>query len=234
MDFDFRMKHPAGTIKVSITGGTPQSAVATIQMGHEIVSLLGGEVTDAVVPIEQPKPAAKEMPRGSTAEESRTEHIDAETDCQPGTDLGTYEIKDGGLVPVEEPEADEPEEVAEVDSAGTPFNADLHTGTLKKDGTWRLKRGAADTLAEDVPETAPQPEAKVEPAADEAEITDAELQRYCGRLAAHFGGSDSVFAIAAKHVPEGEMPRPTAIKDQAARRAFIKQAEEETGVVYHG
>lgn len=41
-----------------------------------------------------------------------------------------------------------PSEEVEVDSAGVPFDPEIHTGTKKKDGTWRAKKGMADAAAE--------------------------------------------------------------------------------------
>lgn len=65
-------------------------------------------------------------------------------------------------------------------------------------------------------------------------ITDTELQRFCGRLAQHFGGAQKVFDLSKDFVPEGVFPRPTNIKDNAQRWAFIRHAEEQSGVKYHG
>ena len=42
----------------------------------------------------------------------------------------------------------------ELDSAGVPFDPELHTGTKKKDGTWRAKKGKADEAAALVEEVA--------------------------------------------------------------------------------
>ena len=40
----------------------------------------------------------------------------------------------------------------ELDSAGVPFDPDLHTGTRKKDGTWRLRKGATAAAVQSEPE----------------------------------------------------------------------------------
>jgi hypothetical protein len=229
MDFNFTLPHPKGAINVSVTGATPQAAVVSIQMGCEIAALMGGVVEQA--------PEAIEPER--TTEEKQAQAAMPELASEQ---------------PAEEPgEPDQPM----VDTAGTVFDPELHTGTLNQNGTWRLKKGAkakadegnADAPAEVSTETTPngattaESETPDEPAnlsmstasdKELAEISDTELQRYCGRLAQHFGGSEGVFALAAKHVPDGEMPRPTAIKDQAARQAFIKEAQEQTGVRFHG
>lgn len=69
---------------------------------------------------------------------------------------------------------------------------------------------------------------------EQPEITDSELQRYSAKLAQHFGASQKVFDIAAKFVPEGAVPRPTNIRDNGQRWAFVKAAETESGVKYHG
>jgi hypothetical protein len=241
MDFNFALAHPNGVIKVEVTGANPQAAVASIQMGHEIMALLGG-VAASQPPVEiAPEPAM-----------TATVAVAPEQVAEAAAIVETLSQA--------EPEA---AEQPETDSAGTPFDPELHTGTLKKDGTWRLKKGAASkaeeadegepegngaaTLSTEQAPSASDAEAvSKEPspdantgglaAADEElpEITDTELQRYCGRLVQHFGSSEPVFALAAKFVPDGDMPRPTAIKDQAQRRAFVTEAQEQTGVVYHG
>jgi hypothetical protein len=226
MDFNFKIPHANGEIVVGVTGGNPNAAFAAVQMGHEIAAMLGAQPAGAPVDI---APESEPVPHNMTVQEVEPE---------PAAD------------------AEEPQ----LDSNGTPFDPELHTGTIKKDGTWRLKKGAAakiDEASDDDDDeedagnepapTAAEPEAPIAatettstttsdqaPPSDLPVITDAELQRYCGRLAAHFGGSDGVFALAGQFVPEGEMPRPTNIKDQAQRHAFIKQAEAETGVIYHG
>ena len=69
---------------------------------------------------------------------------------------------------------------------------------------------------------------------DEPQVTDTELQRFCGRLAQHFGGAQKVFDLSAGFVPEGAVARPTNIKDNSQRWAFIRHAEAESGVKYHG
>lgn len=213
MDFNYRIPHAAGEIALSVTGAGPQAAVAAIQMGFEIVNMLGGQVAPDAAPVEiVPEPVAT-MPEPGEQQE-------------PATDQNP------------------------VDSAGVPFDPELHTGTLKKDGTWRLKRGAAKgeeneegnaeggevetTTATETVEAAETTATEDASPSDLPEISDAELQRYCGRLAAHFGGPEKVFDLAKAFVPEGEMPRPSNIKDQASRHAFIAKAQEETGVAYHG
>lgn len=70
--------------------------------------------------------------------------------------------------------------------------------------------------------------------ADEPQVTDTELQRFCGRLAQHFGGAQKVFDLSAGFVPEGAVARPTNIKDNSQRWAFIRHVEKESGLVYHG
>ncbi len=66
------------------------------------------------------------------------------------------------------------------------------------------------------------------------EITDSELQRYCAKLAQHFGTPQTVFDLAGKFVPEGAVARPTNIRDNSPRWAFVRAAEEQSGVKYHG
>lgn len=71
-------------------------------------------------------------------------------------------------------------------------------------------------------------------AASDEPVTDTELQRFCGRLAQHFGGAQKVFDLSAAFVPEGAVARPTNIKDNSQRWAFIRHAEETSGLRYHG
>ncbi len=66
------------------------------------------------------------------------------------------------------------------------------------------------------------------------EITDSELQRYCAKLAQHFGTPQTVFDLAGKFVPEGAVARPTNIRDNSQRWAFVRAAEEQSGIRYHG
>jgi hypothetical protein len=67
-----------------------------------------------------------------------------------------------------------------------------------------------------------------------SDITDSELQKYCAKLAAHFGDPKKVFDLAQPFVPEGAVARPTNIKDNAQRHAFIQAAEAASGQKYHG
>jgi len=83
------------------------------------------------------------------------------------------------------------------------------------------------------PATAEEPSDAPTPA-DTDTVTDTELQRFCGRLAQHFGGAQKVFDLSTAFVGEGEVARPTNIKDNAQRWAFIRHAEKESGLVYHG
>jgi hypothetical protein len=242
MNFEYTLFHPKGEIKVKVTGASPQASVACIQMGHEIIAMMGAEVVH-----QPPVEIAPEPAMTATVAVAPTQVEEAVAIVET---LSRGITVDGNPYP----------ENHKVDTAGTPFDPELHTGTVKKDGTWRLKKGAAAKVEDEgepegngpAPSAEPTTEAMpAEPAeattagtetltapaaADEElpEITDTELQRYCGRLTQHFGSAEPVFALAAKHVPDGDMPRPTAIKDQAARRAFIEEAQEQTGVVYHG
>ena len=87
--------------------------------------------------------------------------------------------------------------------------------------------GASETSTD----TAPPVEAA--PTTD-AEITDSELQRYCAKLAQHFGTPQTVFDLAGKFVPDGAVARPTNIRDNSQRWAFVRAAQEASGLAYHG
>jgi hypothetical protein len=68
----------------------------------------------------------------------------------------------------------------------------------------------------------------------DAEVTDSELQRFCAKLAQHFGTPQTVFDLAGKFTPEGAVARPTNIRDNNARWAFIRAAEAQSGLRFHG
>lgn len=92
---------------------------------------------------------------------------------------------------------------------------------------------SAETTGE--PESGSTPRS-TEPTTDEElpEVTDTELQRFCKRVAEKFGDAQKVFALTANFVPEGAVPRPTNIRDNVQRWAFIKAGEAASGVMYHG
>jgi len=68
----------------------------------------------------------------------------------------------------------------------------------------------------------------------DSEVTDSELNRYCVRLAQHFGNPQKVFDLSKPFVPEGAVARPTNIRGNSERWAFIRQAQIDTGLSYHG
>ena len=65
-------------------------------------------------------------------------------------------------------------------------------------------------------------------------VTDTELQRFCARLAQHYGSPQKVFDLCKPFLDEGEFARPTNIKGDAKRWDFIRLAEMDAGVTYHG
>ncbi len=67
-----------------------------------------------------------------------------------------------------------------------------------------------------------------------APVSDADLQRFCARLAQHYGSSAKVFELAAPFVPEGQPNRPSAIIGDEKRWAFIRAAEADSKLKYHG
>ena len=64
-------------------------------------------------------------------------------------------------------------------------------------------------------------------------VSDSDLQKFSARLAAHYGTGQKVFDLAAYFV-DGGVPRPSNIKGDAARWEFIRAAEADTGLKYHG
>jgi hypothetical protein len=145
--------------------------------------------------------------------------------------------------PPADPKDDEP---AQVDSAGVAFDDDLHTGTLKKDGTWRMKKGAVAADAPQVVDTPPPPvvndddefaafaSAPVAPAAPAArKWSDADLSKLCNQGASKDGNPDRVKAIIAKYVPEGEVQHSRNIPD-GVREDFTFELEDTIGIQYAG
>ena len=105
--------------------------------------------------------------------------------------------------------------------------------------------GNTDTTSKDTPSAGPAEAPQSEPTnsddsvasistSDEDPVTDTELQRFSARIAQHYGNPQKVFDLAGKFVPDGAVPRPTNIRDTAARWAFIRAAETESGLKFHG
>ena len=70
--------------------------------------------------------------------------------------------------------------------------------------------------------------------ADTTPVSDSDLQKYCVKLAQHYGGPQKVFDLAKQFVEEGAVPRPSNIKGDDKRWQFIKAVETDSGVKYHG
>jgi hypothetical protein len=147
--------------------------------------------------------------------------------------------------------ANAPEPLEPAKRRGRPRKADApSTGEEVKENTEAMAEQMHGAPASEAPlETAtpeqeterglePQTSTTLSPPSDGAdeqpEITDSELQRYSAKLAQHFGAPQKVFDLAAKFVPDGAVPRPTNIRDNGQRWAFVKAAEIESGVKYHG
>lgn len=102
--------------------------------------------------------AGVQVYRGSTEEESRKPN-------RPVSDEHVHEpagYEDEGNAPTSSSDTSSSEALTstssgpELDSAGVPFDEAIHTGTKKKDGTWRMKKGAvaAETPAQETSEFA--------------------------------------------------------------------------------
>ena len=144
---------------------------------------------------------------------------------------------------------DVPDAVPSVDSAGVPFDPDLHTGTLKKDGTWRVKKGKAEEAAALVEEVAvDEPEEEVdefaafkEAAAQPSEPievpartwTDADLGQLCNDAAVKLSNPVPVKELIAKYVPEGEVAHSRNIPNDQ-REVFAQEVEAVAGIEYAG
>ena len=70
--------------------------------------------------------------------------------------------------------------------------------------------------------------------ADTTPVSDSDLQKYCVKLAQHYGGPQKVFDLAKQFVEEGAVPRPSNIKGDDKRWQFIKAVEADSGVRYVG
>lgn len=152
---------------------------------------------------------------------------------------------------------------AKVDSSGVPFDPELHTGTLKKDGTWRMKKGVSSeatgmssesgtssgtATSPTVTEADPAPSdttddefaafmSEPEPvaAAPARKWTDADLGKLCNQTAAKIGGArvPEIKATIAKYLPEGTDGHSRNIPAEK-REAFAKDMEATFGVEYEG
>jgi hypothetical protein len=72
------------------------------------------------------------------------------------------------------------------------------------------------------------------PAADIRPVSDTDLHRFCAKLAEKFGGSQKVFDACKPFTAKGDVARPTNIKRNEDRWAFIRQMEAQSGLTYHG
>lgn len=67
--------------------------------------------------------------------------------------------------PAPAPQSEDAAEI-EVDAEGIPFDPEIHTGTKKKDGTWRIKKGMSDKAAELEPIETPSETSTASPATE--------------------------------------------------------------------
>jgi cell pole-organizing protein PopZ len=208
----------------------------TFSGGHEVI-IVSSETQEAVkgmVSALQPEPTL--FPASTDAQIPVKVAAAAEV-TQPvvrrGRPRKTEEPKELPAASEEPKEDKEPVgEIAESKSPGTPtLPESTLLETVNSATPQNVSRtGETSTIVtpqESVPSTG-------EPAAPLSEITDSELQKYCAKLAAHFGDPKKVFDLAQPFVPEGAVARPTNIKDNAQRHAFIQAAEAASGVKYHG
>jgi hypothetical protein len=81
--------------------------------------------------------------------------------------------------PEAETVTDRPDDSPELDSAGVPFDPEIHTGTKLKDGTWRTRKGAASAAAPTPAEPSPSAEdAGTASASDAVESSDDEEDEF--------------------------------------------------------
>lgn len=121
-------------------------------------------------------------------------------------------------------------ETAESESLDTPTSPEPTPSEIVNSAS----AASTNSLSENTASTDASSMSETPASAKLSDITDSELQKYCAKLAAHFGDPKKVFDLAQPFVPEGAVARPTNIKDNARRHAFIQAAEAASGVRYHG
>lgn len=107
----------------------------------------------------------------------------------------------------------------EIDSAGVPFDPELHTGTKKKDGTWRAKKGKADEAAALVEEVAEAEDEGNETA--EAEISLAEPAAQTGNTPD--APSDEIDEFAAFKEAAAQVEEPVSVPERTWTDADLGQ-----------
>lgn len=200
-----------------------------------VYALLGG--TALVAPVGKPT----YVPNKGDRPETVTAPVALLTETDTSVPVAPSPVED---VPPPPPVDEEPmAQDAKVDSAGVAFDPALHTGTLKKDGTWRLKKGAA--AADETPPPPPPvvdeddefaafASAEVAPAAPAArKWTDADLSKLCNQGASKDGNPDRVKAIIGKYVPANEVQHSRNIPANV-REDFAQELESTIGIQYAG
>jgi hypothetical protein len=99
----------------------------------------------------QPWPSWRYGPDGASAVFETEQDVPAGWADHPDK-VGTKPVKAAPAAPASTPAAapastpataSTSDEAPKVDAEGTPFNADMHTGTLTKAGLWRMKVGVS-------------------------------------------------------------------------------------------
>lgn len=136
---------------------------------------------------------------------------------------------------VHEPAANE----VEVDSAGVPFDPDVHTGTKLKDGTWRVKKGMADkaaelvTVAEEEPEgSSPFAEDAGTETANDADISSVNEDDEFAAFKAAADESEAVAATAEAPIREWTDADLSSLLNQAALKLGGPEKIKETIAAY--
>lgn len=113
---------------------------------------------------------------------------------------------------------------------------DASTGSIPEadEGNAPSGEASATETAEPASDAASSTSSESAPAPAESTVTDTELQRFCARLAQHYGGPQKIFEMAGAFLPEGTLARPTNIMGNDKRWEFIRAAEADSGLTYHG
>lgn len=230
----------APTPPVAETGSatTPATTPAVHSVANEtsIPSSTTGS-SSALSPDEQPK-RGRGRPRKEPAPTAAAEPGQVGGPV-PGSDvtISSESAAEAGNAPTPETGATAPAEPASDAASSTssePVTAQDDAGNGAASADTPLSSDAASTPANS-PTDGTGPSATTDASLSEQPlVTDSELQRYCARVSAHFGGPQKVFDACKPYLGEGEVARPTNIKRNEDRWLFIRAMEIESGLTYHG
>jgi hypothetical protein len=219
-------------ITITITEDTvwdAQNAMAQLLAGRQTAST-SGSVPAAIAPV-APIPPVASPPISDTAPSIESTPLNtptASTELQPEPSSGsTEQPKRGRGRPRKDANsvaADPATATSEAaDEGNAPSGEASATETVEPTSDAASSTSSESATEEVVTETAEQPA-----------VTDADLQRFCAKLAEKFGGPQKVFDACKPFLAEGDVARPTNIRRTEDRWAFIRGMEIESGLTFHG